>query len=505
MRRLFTLLLVALAVGAARATDYNVPMTVTVNGTSTEQTAVFTIEENAGLYDISLKNFVLESENGPMGVGNVELKGIESRRDGDAILFVANDRVTMTAGDDPNVAFWMASILPPVDVLLRGKIEGDRLRCYIDIDLTETLQQVIQVSIGEGYQVPNASFEAWHISSGANVEPNAWHSFESASGEMAGMVAITGTHIGMSDDYHSGTASARIFASSIFGIVANGTMTTGRMNAGAMDATSTANHAYLDMSMLDVDGNGDPFYVPLYSRPDSVAVWVKFKQGTPNSAHPYATISAVITDGTRYQDPEDKAYTNVVAKAINNKIAVTNGEWVRVTAPFVYTENAVDPKAVLITVSTNADAGQGSDGDEVLVDDIALIYNAKVNGLKVKGESVPGFSSEKSAYEMELNQEITADDIEVDVDGQMPHVLKTVEVDGDYYVCNVLVFSADMSVMSAYVVRVKSSATAIRSVEAVSRQPATYYTLDGRQVTSLMRGRVYICRQADGTVTKIRY
>ncbi|MBQ1611505.1 MAG: hypothetical protein II087_06360, partial [Muribaculaceae bacterium] len=49
----------------------------------------------------------------------------------------------------------------------------------------------------------------------------------------------------------------------------------------------------------------------------------QFNQGTPNSEHPYATVSAVITDGSRYQDPEDQAYTNVVAKAANRQISVT--------------------------------------------------------------------------------------------------------------------------------------------------------------------------------------
>ena len=344
---------------AVRATDYNVPITVVVNGESSEQTGIITIVENNGLYDLTLKNFVLQSSDAPMGVGNVELRGIKAWQDGNATLLMANDQVTITNGDDPSVGFWMASMLPPVPVELRGKIEGERLRCFIDIDLMESLGQIIQVVIGNGYQLPNQSFEAWHTSTESYVEPNAWHSFETATGLLA---PLAGHHIDKSDDAHSGKTSARIFATSIFGIVANGTMTTGRMNAGSMTAANTSNNAYLDMSKEDVDGNGDPFYVSLCSRPDSVAVWVKFKQGVANAQHPYATISAVITDGTYYQDPEDKAYTNVVAKAKNNTIATTNGQWVRVTAPFVYTENAVEPKAVLVTLSTNADAGQGSDG-----------------------------------------------------------------------------------------------------------------------------------------------
>ena len=153
---------------------------------------------------------------------------------------------------------------------------------------------------------------------------------------------MAGHHIAKSTDAHSGEFSARIFATSIFGIIANGTMTTGRMNAGAMSATDKANHAFTDMYSTDTDGNGDPFYLQLNSRPDSIVAWVKFKQGKANKDYPYATISAIITDSTRYQDPEDKEYTNVVARAKNNTIATTNDEWIRVSIPFVYEDNNVN-------------------------------------------------------------------------------------------------------------------------------------------------------------------
>ena len=482
MKKIFTLLLVAMTAVVARATDYIVPVRVVVNDVTTEQLGEFSIVENDGLYDISLKNFMLDSENGPMGVGNVELKGVQPYQDGKATLFLSMETVTITDGDDPNVVVWMASMLPPVNVLLRGKIEDEHLYMNLDIDLMETLGQLIQVAVGEGYQMPNPSFELWHPSDETHVEPDGWHSFETATGALA---AFGGHHLTKSKNAHSGEACARIYSSSILGIVANGTMTTGRLNADAMIATDPANNAYLDTSMPELDGAGKPFYIPLYSRPDSIAVWVRFRQGSVNPDHPYANISAVITDGTYYQDPEDKVYTNVVAKAKNDKIATTDGEWVRVTAPFVYTENAVEPKAILVTISTNADAGQGSDGDEVLVDDIALIYNAKVTGLKIKGQDVPGFSSEVMNYQMELDEEI-----------------KKVAIVNDYYVCSVVALSADMSVMSQYVIDVKSSSTAIRSIKTPAGQSA-YYTLDGRQAKTLAPGRIYIRRQADGTVTKI--
>ena len=499
MKKIFTLLLVAMTAVVVRATDYIVPVRVVVNDVTTEQLGEFSIVENDGLYDISLKNFMLDSENGPMGVGNVELKGIEPYQDGKATLFVTEKEVTMTDGDDPNVVVWMASMLPPVNVLLRGKIEGDLLYMNLYIDLTETMDQIIQVTVGEGYQMPNPSFELWHPSDETHVEPDGWHSFETATGALA---AFGGHHLTKSKNAHSGEACARIYSSSILGIVANGTMTTGRLNADAMIATDPANNAYLDTSMPELDGAGKPFYIPLYSRPDSIAVWVRFRQGPVNPDHPYANISAVITDGTYYQDPEDKVYTNVVAKAKNDKIATTDGEWVRVTAPFVYTENDVEPQAILVTISTNADAGQGSDGDEVLVDDIELIYNAKVTGLKINGQDVPGFSPDVFEYEMELEQGVTTEDIEVVVEGQSTHVIKDVSFI-DSNVCTVMALGGDMKHMSTYVIREKGSGTGIRSIKTPAGQSA-YYMLDGRQAKTLAPGRIYIRRQADGTVTKVR-
>ena len=484
MKKLFTLLLIVTTAVATFATDYNVPITITVNGISSEQNAVISVTENGGLYDINLKNFILQAGTTTIGVGNVELKGIKPIQDGNATLLLAKQNVKITNGDDPNVK-WMGPIFDEIPVELRGKIEGDRLRCYLDIALKDL---VIKVAVGNGYQIANQSFENWHTSIDSYKEPNAWHSFETATGNLA---SAAGHHIEASTDAHSGSTSARIFATGMdFGffikVIANGTMTTGRMNAAsALAADATGNYAYADMSMTDLDGNGDPFYTPLCSKPDSIAAWVKFKQGTPNAQHPYATISAIITDGTRYQDPEATTYTNVVAKAKNNKIATTGDEWKRISIPFEYTQNTVAPKTILVTISTNADAGQGSDKDEVLVDDIELIYNAKVTGLKIKGQKVSDFKADQTEYTMELNEVITADDIEATVEGKAAHVIKQVEQTEGGYACTIQAIGGDMKTTTSYVVNVRSNATGIDMAprtNAVTNDENSWYTLDGRHL-----------------------
>ncbi len=485
MKKIFTLALFAFAAIVARATDYQEPIVVTVNGESSEQTGAITVVQNGDNYDLTLKNFMLASEDGPMGIGNVAITGIVPTTIGDVVMLQTSTTVTITPGDDPTVPFWMASMLPPVPVNLDGKLENNHLRCYIHIDMTATLQQVIDVTVGKGYQMPNQGFENWHTSTGEYVEPNGWHSFESATGDLA---ALAGHHIKKADDAHSGKASACVFSTSIFGIVANGTMTTGRLNAGSMLATDVANHAYMDMSKTDVDGNGDLYCIPMYSRPDSIAAWVKFKQGTPNAENPYATISAVITDGTYYQDPEDKEYSNVVAKAKNNTIAVTDGAWVRVVAPFEYTENAVAPQAILATASTNANPGKGSGGDELQVDDIELIYNAKLASLKVNGKDLTDFDSSKLSYEIVVAEALTPDDIEAVADGKAALVEKKMEAKDNQQECQITVYSGDMSKKTVYSIVAKKQTTAITEIHSSTKGNGAIYNLNGQRLVKAQQG-----------------
>ena len=502
MRKIFTLLFAVVTALAAQATDYDVPMSITINDDTSEQRTVISITENEGLYDFYLKNFILQSPEGPMGVGNVELKGISPIVTDDVMLLFATETVTITEGDDPEIPFWMATFLPPVLVNLYAKIEDGKLRCCIDIDLTESLEQMIHVELGEGYQLPNKGFENWHTSTGTYVEPNAWHSFESATGSLASMA---GHHIAKSTDAHSGEASARIYATSVFGVIANGTMTTGRMNAGSMSAANTGNNAYLDMSMTDLDGAGMPFYTPMYSRPDSLVFWTKFNQGKATPAHPYATVSAVITDGTYYQDPENKTYTNVVGKAKNNQIAVTGDVWTRISVPFVYTENEVEPKAVLITISTNADPGAGSNNDEVLVDDISFVYNSKVTDIKIKGVSLPDFKPDTYLYNLEVGELPKLKDVVVTTNSTTAYVLTDITYDEalEGYFLKVMAINADMSEHAEYTVAITTKATEIQTLQSAADETVTYYTLDGIQVAAPQAGKIYISRKSDGIVTKI--
>lgn len=269
---------------------------------------------------------------------------------------------------------------------------------------TIALATVMSVSAGDDTtkkpQIIGGNFEKWHTATYdkySSQEPDGWHSFMSGKpGNKTLGKACQNTHTYISDEKRPGsTGSQSVKLTSgivtVGGIVweisvpANGTLTTGRLIAGAVDANDPKNNSTSDPSSTEKDGAGNPFYAPLAARPDSIVAWVKFKQGTlskENQKYKYATISAIIHNNTKYQDPEDKTYNNVVAKAKNAQIESNGFTWQRISIPFDYESykaNNAEPHNILITISTNAEPGIAStdanNPDVMYIDDVELVYN----------------------------------------------------------------------------------------------------------------------------------
>ena len=263
---------------------------------------------------------------------------------------------------------------------------------------TMALATVMSVSAGNDTKKPQiigGNFEKWHTAKYnefTSQEPDGWHSFMSAKpGNSTLGNACKNTHTYTSNEVRpgsTGSLSVKLTSGIVkvgISVPANGTLTTGRLIAGSATASSTKNNSTSDPSSTEKDGAGNPFYAPLTARPDSIVAWVKFKQGTlseENQKFKYATISAIIHDNTKYQDPEDKTYNNVVAKAKNAKIESNGFKWQRISIPFDYESykaNNVDPHNILITFSTNAEPGVAStdanNPDIMFIDDVELVYN----------------------------------------------------------------------------------------------------------------------------------
>lgn len=525
MKKLFTFIAALLCTVTSMATDYTDSLQIYLNGATTPVTtpATITVDNNSdGTLKFTLKNFMLTMGGNTVGVGNVSLDSVPTLNGGNGrTFFYKAAQTNITNGDDASTQ-WLGPMLGTVDVFIYGyQLPDNRLYTQMKIEV-ETTSMEISCTFGGGFQYKNNGFETYHeasVSLGGNTatsdEPDYWHSFMSASGNPA-LVYMAGynPHTFISDSIRPGSTgqhSLMLTSVNMWIAIANGTVTTGRINTGSYSAANVANHSWLDLDSTDVDAHGDPFYQYMNGRPDSLVAWVKFIQGTPNADHPYATISTAITDGTYYQEPNDTTYDNVVAQARNREIASNNGEWQRLAIPFTDLNTSKTGRAVLTTISTNADAGQGST-DTLYVDDIELVYNNYVNSVSYEGQTFEATPDEDNEIDVTFTVDGVYDPSKVTLD-VAPHSLvvyagvDTTGVDEEDYegpVATYMVFADDLSSYYDVEVTFKGGTTTGISKPTVTRSQASgIYTVSGQRVNSMEPGQVYIIKGTDGTTRKV--
>lgn len=529
MKKLFTLLFVAMTALTGMADTYNGPLHIDINGTTVDQTTDITIEKQAdGNYTLKLMNFKFTLGKMTMNVGNIIITDVPAVSNGQTLMLKVKKNIAIKGGS-------MDIMLRDVPIDMIGELRDGDFYTNIDI-IMEKLNQKIKVTFGTAkYQLPNAGFETYHTATvtepenpdfpdsepntASSDEPNYWHSFMSASGNpalvyMAGYNPVTFK----SDDVRPGSTGKQSLKLKSFDAIlaiANGTITTGRMNTGDYIASNTdANYAWSDMSNTDKDAHGDPFYATLYSLPDAMKVWLKFKQGTANAEHPYATATAIINDGTEFHEPAPSktTYTNVVGEARNAKIAETGDEWKEFTIPFTYdafAQYGAKAKSVLVTLSTNADAGKGSDGDLLYVDDLSFVYNAGLKAITLTAENgevftVDGVNSETKEYTATVPFDVTANNLKAISDGKGAYVSTTI-ADGK---ATFEITSNDLATTNVYTLNIKKGnaqgiTSGINGAHAALAQAAGIYTIDGMRVNAITKPGLYIVKDANGNVKKV--
>lgn len=517
-KSLLTLALALLTSLGMSAKDYTGTLVVNVNGTSTRQTATISVDKNAdGTYNFNLKNFMLKMGEQTMGIGDITLNNLQAATSSKGDVVATHQNIAITAGDDPNVSTWMGPMLGTIPLDLKLLVNDEKLYTLIGIDM-KMLNQKILVTFGDNYQLPNSGFEDYRTEQISKLnesyqkvtvdveEPLNWHSFASATGDYAQAAnAFSDAHTYSSTVVRQNSTSKKsllLTSTSVFGITANGTITTGRMQAGDYDAANTKNCAFLSTDSTSTDSHGDPFYALMDGTPDSIAVWVKFKQGTPNAEHPYATISAAITDGTYYQDPQDKVYTNVVATAKNAQIASNNFEWQRIVVPFKYNDNDVKAKAMLVTISTNADPGQGSDNDNLYVDDISLVYGIEQPALSVDGKNV-----ELSSSELTVKTADIANAVITPTTGNRGSftAMNTISSNDTKKTVRILYCADDLSSVKEYTLTlVKDGTTGINSIADKKDGSAELYNLAGQRINNAQPGQVVIVKKGGKAVKVLK-
>lgn len=525
MKKLFTLLFVAMTALTGMADTYNGPLHIDVDGQTADQTTDITIEKQAdGNYTLKLMNFKITLGKMTMNVGNIIITDVPAVSNGQTQMLKVKKNIAIKGG---SMDFLLKSV--PIDMI--GELrDGD---FYTNINISMATQK-IKVTFGTAkYQLPNAGFETYHTATvtepanpdfpdsepntASSDEPNYWHSFMSASGPLVYFAGYNPVAF-KCDEVRPGSTgkhSLMLKSYNAFIAIANGTITTGRMNTGDVIASNTdANYAWSDMSNTDKDAHGDPFYATLYSLPDAMKVWLKFKQATANAQHPYATATAIINDGTEFHEPAPSktVYTNVVGEARNAKIAETGDEWKEFTIPFTYdafAQYGAKAKSVLVTLSTNADAGQGSDGDLLYVDDLSFVYNAGLKAINLTAENgevfnVDGVNAETKEYTATVPFDVTANNLKAVSDGKGAYVSTTI-ADGK---ATIEITSNDLATTNVYTLNIKKGdaqgiTSGINGAQAAQAQAAGIYTIGGMRVNAITKPGLYIVKDANGNVKKV--
>lgn len=243
------------------------------------------------------------------------------------------------------------------------------------------------------YQIPNSDFEQEWVKLGEKTEPgHGWYSFVSAGGSFAAAAPNTTTQV---EGYNSAKAVS-INSQRILFAKANGNLTTGKINMGSWTPTNEANYNYTSRSTED--GN-----CPFVGIPDTVRCYAKFTRGGEG----YNAAGTFIVHGdVDFKDPHESSEniaTYEVARAVLDIAPST--DWQPVTASFTYSKTAeqiesaaeLQTRYMLASFTTNPTPG-GSAGDELIIDNVELIYNSQLASLAYNGTAIEGFDKKNAYY-----------------------------------------------------------------------------------------------------------
>lgn len=480
MKKLYTIVSLMLSSLSIMATDFkDCSMAIKSNISTNIEKSNTTVFINGNTFSIN----GLKYDN--TDLGNVELTNLQvinGYSDG-TMVYATSEPQYITIGGEKVAANF------------HGEVRKSKFRGILNLTINgSNYIAMIGDKADEFGQLPNAGFENFHDASGTK-EPNGWHSFKTCTGKLSDTAGKANNTFIESTEKHSGTNCVKV-QSDILKVLfisqpANGTITTGRLYAGDAYATNKANNSTMDFADKGTDGNEDPFYPIFTTKPDAMTVWVKYKGNVKD--HPYATVKAILANG-KVQDPEKDDYKkNVIARAANAQIESKNFAWQELNIPFEYA-NKNTPKGVLVTISTNAEAGKASSNksnlDVIYVDDIAMIYNSGLKSAQYKNTNL-SFADNKAAIEIEGKANEADFSIASDGEGAyISKVLKNNEGETGKSTLYITITSNDLQKSNCFEVAITDkTATGIFNIKSDSNATSsTLYNLAGQQVSNSYKG-----------------
>lgn len=146
MKKLFTIMALALCSLASIADEYTCPYKVLVTGLKpvTGEMTVNVDKQSNNKYTLSIKNFAL---NAAMKVGNIVVNDVDGLVCGNTTALSTQQVIQITSGDG-NAEDWMGPTLGNVPILMKAEICNNKLNAILNIDMSK-MQQNVSVMLGE--------------------------------------------------------------------------------------------------------------------------------------------------------------------------------------------------------------------------------------------------------------------------------------------------------------------------------------------------------------------
>ena len=229
------------------------------------------------------------------------------------------------------------------------------------------------ISANAQYQLPNGDFEGDVKEVGSNKVPANWNWFDTAEGNSFLVnSAKNNSYVDVINE--SGNKYVQVTEGYYIISPVNGNLTTGKIVANSADAADeTNNYNYSDPTQ-DV---GQKFS----GKPDAVSFKYKvFKKSDGRLAQ----LKIVVHGAGRYQDPESENanYSDILWGRAIFQSGSTEG-WKDDVVDFVLGDKAqeITPAAVLVSLSTDKEAGKGDKGDYIALDDLKFVYYSELASL----------------------------------------------------------------------------------------------------------------------------
>ena len=146
-------------------------------------------------------------------------------------------------------------------------------------------------------------------------------------------------------------------------------------------------------------------------------------------------------------------------------------------------------KAILVTISTNADPGKGST-DSLYVDDISLIYNVDKPAVTVNGHDV---TLDKEEVSTTAEDPAKADVAATTANKGSFAAVSELSSSADQRKLQLLYCSDDLQKIKTYTLVINNGAeTGISQIKTATNNDSKVYDLNGREVKTMHHGNVYI-------------